>query len=79
MTSVPLALTVKSVKGSRAAQSCEGCAAVWTTSETSEPYLTKILPTASASRTSVAWCSKFFSEPCNWRVFQSVEASSPKK
>ena len=27
--SVPLALTVKSVKGSRAAQSCEGCAAVW--------------------------------------------------
>ena len=29
---MPLALTVKSVIGSRAAQSCEGCAAAWITS-----------------------------------------------
>ncbi len=33
--SVPLALTAKSVCGSRAAQSCEGCAAAWTTSSRS--------------------------------------------
>ena len=33
--SVPLALTAKSVCGSRAAQSCDGCAAVWTTSSSS--------------------------------------------
>ncbi len=32
MTSVPLAFTEKSVGGSLAAQSCEGCAAVCTTS-----------------------------------------------
>ena len=32
---MPLALTVKSVCGSRAAQSCDGCAAVWTTSSMS--------------------------------------------
>ena len=33
--SVPFALTVKSVCGSDAAQSCEGCAAVWMTSSSS--------------------------------------------
>ena len=32
---VPRAFTEKSVAGSLAAQSCEGCAAVWTTSATS--------------------------------------------
>ena len=49
--SVPLALTVKSVCGSRAAQSCEGCAAVWTTS--SMPgRACEHAPTASASRMS---------------------------
>ena len=32
---MPLALTVKSVCGSDAAQSCEGCAAVWITSSRS--------------------------------------------
>ena len=36
-SSVPLALTVKSVSGSRAAQSCEGCAAVWMTTAMSRP------------------------------------------
>ena len=34
---VPVAFTEKSTKGSRAAQSCEGCAAVWITSERSRP------------------------------------------
>ena len=37
--SVPLALTVKSVCGSVAAQSCDGCAAVWTTSSMSPGVL----------------------------------------
>jgi hypothetical protein len=34
---VPPAFTSKSVKGSRTAQSCEGCAAVWITTAMSRP------------------------------------------
>ena len=36
---MPLALTVKSVCGSFAAQSCDGCAAVWITSAMSVAVL----------------------------------------
>ncbi len=36
-TSVPFAFTVKSVCGSLAAQSCDGCAAAWITSATRLP------------------------------------------
>ena len=35
---MPLALTVKSVSGSRAAQSCDGCAAVWMTTAMARPW-----------------------------------------
>jgi hypothetical protein len=35
--SVPTALMSKSVNGSLAAQSCDGCAAVWTTSSIAVP------------------------------------------
>ena len=40
---VPTALTPKSVCGSRAAQSCDGCAAVWTTTLMAVPNLAKSL------------------------------------
>ncbi len=41
-TSVPFALTVKSVIGSFAAQSCDGWAAAWMTSAIDRPYREKI-------------------------------------
>ncbi len=50
ISSVPLAFTVKSVRGSRAAQSCEGWAAAWTTSPMSVPY--------SANSASMRWPSR---------------------
>jgi hypothetical protein len=52
--SVPLALTGKSVCGSLAAQSCEGWAAVWTTSSIAPAWRRKILSTASRSRMSTS-------------------------
>ena len=51
--SVPLALTVKSVCGSFAAQSCEGWAAVCTTTSMSEPYSPKRDSIRSRSRMSI--------------------------
>ena len=43
---VPTALTSKSVNGSRTAQSCDGCAAVWITTAMSRPYRLKICASA---------------------------------
>ena len=50
--SVPLALTPKSVCGSEAAQSCDGCAAVWMTAARSPPTRSNRRSTPSASRMS---------------------------
>ena len=52
MFSVPTAFTSKSVNGSRAAQSCDGCAAVWMTSAMSVPYVRNNSSTAGRSRMS---------------------------
>ena len=49
---MPLALTPKSVCGSEAAQSCEGCAAVWMTAARSAPTRSNRRSTPSASRMS---------------------------
>ena len=51
---VPLALTLKSVCGSFAAQSCEGWAAVWTISLMSVPYLANSDSIPSRSRMSIS-------------------------
>ena len=76
---MPTALTSKSVNGSRAAQSCEGCAAVWITSTTSEPY--------SANSASMPVRSRMSIDACRYRspralssspTIQAVEESSPK-
>ena len=56
ITSVPFAFTVKSMIGSLAAQSWDGCAAACTTSARSPPYFAKILLIASASRMSAFTC-----------------------
>src|SRR5439155_1159956 len=53
---VPLALTVKSVCGSRAAQSCDGCAAVCTIAPSRCACRLKSSFTAPASRMSISWC-----------------------
>ena len=78
-TSVPLALTVKSVAGSRAAQSCDGCAAVWTTSSSSEASSGTSRVTASESRMSIERCRYRGRSATSVSAIHRVEASGPKK
>ena len=54
--SVPWAFTEKSVFGSRAAQSCDGCAAVWTINLISAPNFANSASIASPSRISSSTC-----------------------
>src|SRR4051812_12161775 len=76
---VPFAFTVKSVIGSVAAQSCDGCAAVCTTSFTSLAYFAKILDRASRSRMSAEkWVYLFPSRFSSLARLADVDASSPK-
>ena len=75
---MPLALTLKSVSGSRAAQSWDGWAAVWTTSSIRDECRAKRRLSPSASR-----MSRFSALNWGWvsirrRVVGSVEASAPK-
>lgn len=77
--SVPCAFTPKSVNGSRAAQSCDGCAAVCTTRST-VPAASNAWRTAAKSRMSAEIAvnesgSAFFSSS----TAHFVEASGPKK
>ena len=51
---VPVAFTEKSVRGSEAAQSWDGCAAVWITSSSASAWSAKTPLTASKSRMSTA-------------------------
>ena len=53
-TSVPLAFTVKSVIGSFAAQSCDGCAAAWITVAIEPAWRRNTASIASASRMSAS-------------------------
>ena len=56
MFSVPVALTPKSVNGSFAAQSWDGCAAVWITALIDDPNSANTPDTAFASRMSTLRC-----------------------
>src|SRR5215475_5003106 len=77
--SVPTALTSKSVYGSRTAQSCDGCAAVCTTTAMSLPYFRKMPASASRSRMSMSWWEYASgSSVVSRSTFHAVDASEPK-
>ncbi len=76
---VPLALTPKSVWGSRAAQSWEGWAAAWTISSSSAAFSVKARSIAGWSRMSASSQLKDSSEETRASVTCAVEADSPKK
>ena len=75
---VPLALTPKSVCGSRAAQSCDGCAAVWTTTSIEPACSANSRSTPSASRMSSSCERKASEARVSSSVTGAVEASGPK-
>ena len=77
---MPLALTPKSVCGSLAAQSCEGCAAVWTISSIEPACLAKMALTPSASRMSISsWMKASGRRSASTSDMRRVDASAPKK
>ena len=77
--SVPLALTPKSVCGSFAAQSCEGCAAVWTIASIEPACLAKMRLTPSPSRMSISsWMNESGRRSASTSDMRRVEASAPK-
>src|SRR6202012_288694 len=76
---VPLALTPKSVCGSLAAQSWDGCAAVWMISSMDPAWSRKIRSISAASRiTTFSHLTEAFSSTSR-RVTWEVEDSGPKK
>src|ERR1700742_4325051 len=77
--SVPFALTPKSVCGSDAAQSWEGCAAVWITSSIDPACSAKIRMISAASRMSTFSHLKFACSSTSRWVTCEVDASGPKK
>ena len=77
-TRVPFAFTLKSVKGSRAAQSCDGCAAVWMTALIEAPWCANSSSIVATSRTSTSRASKFARSCRNRSTDQRVDASGPK-
>ena len=75
---VPLALTEKSVCGSLAAQSCDGCAAAWIIN--SNGISLKTASNSEKSRISRSKALKLVEcNLLNLFVFQFIEASLPKK
>ena len=75
-----MALTPKSVGGSLAAQSCEGCAAVCTISSIWPACLAKMRSTPSASRMSISsWMNSSGRRSWSTSDMRRVDASSPKK
>jgi hypothetical protein len=76
---VPFALTPKSVWGSPAAQSWDGCAAAWTTISIEPALSLNTRSTAPASRMSISSERKSGYLSRIWPVTCVVEASGPKK
>src|SRR5215218_8903681 len=79
MFRVPAALTPKSVCGSDAAQSCEGCAAAWTTTAIRPRFSPNTRRTASPSRMSTSSELNSGKALVNRSVTGRVDASGPKK
>src|ERR1700742_3645870 len=76
---VPLALTPKSVCGSLAAQSWDGCAAVWMTSSIDPACSRKIRSISAASRMSTFSHLKLLCSSTRRWVTCEVDDSGPKK
>src|SRR6201999_1658320 len=77
--SVPFALTPKSVCGSDAAQSWDGCAAVWMTSSIDPAWSEKIRMISAASRMSTFSHLKLLCSSTSLWVTCEVDDSGPKK
>ncbi len=65
--------------GSRAAQSCDGWAAVWITAEIARPFRLNTNSSSSGSRTSPSMCWYFVTSACNRSRLHAVLASSPNR
>ena len=78
---MPLALTPKSVCGSDAAQSCDGCAAVWMTAARSAPTRSNSAQDAVGVADVELHGAELAAElaPAGACVVRAVEASGPKK
>ncbi len=75
---MPSALTSKSTCGSRAAQSCDGWAAVWITSSIAPACSAKTESTRSRSRMSISSERNSGIESTRLAVTDAVDASGPK-